>query len=104
MTLISVFIMIVFITSLIVLVGLTFKLIFKNPHPMYLLILTVSTIITAIFNFIIFYNIHHPGAAMATIVCIFILMQIDNIYKNIKIKENETRLENEKNQINKIYK
>ena len=80
----SVFIMIIFIASLLVLIGLIFKLIFKNPHPMYLRILKISTIITFMFNIIVVYYTHHVGAMLTCLVCVFIIQHIERIYVNIK--------------------
>ena len=84
MTSFSIFILIAFISSLVVLIGLKFKLIFKNPHPMYLRILKVSTIITFVFNIIVVYYTHHVGAMLTCLVCVFIVQHIERIYVNIK--------------------
>ena len=86
MTSFSVFIMIVFIASLLVLIGLYFKLIFKNLHPMYLRILKVSTIITFTFNIIVVYYTHHMGAMLSCLVCVFIVQEIERIYVGIKFR------------------
>lgn len=86
MTSFSIFILITFISSLVVLIGLKFKLIFKNPHPMYLRILKVSTIITFVFNIIVVYYTHHVGAMLTCLVCVFIIQHIERIYVNIKFQ------------------
>lgn len=57
-----------------------FKLIFKNPHPMYLRILEISAIITFLFNIIVVYYTNHIGAMLTCFTCVFIIQCVERDY------------------------